>query len=420
LVKLSEITKKGGASLLLQFVGLAISLGLNLYMTNKVGKTEYSFYVLSFSWITLLAHFSLLGYDVLITREMSRPDNSDGIKSALFTRAIVLAILASFFLGCGLFGVSYVLIEQEQLRIAMLLSSAGIPIFSLLLLMKAYMKGHKRNEVAIISENLVRPGLFILAMATSIGIFSKLTIPWIILLNIAAIFISLLVAIALAKVKTTKNEAASPFDPKFKKAAWTFFFLSVVAMANNLADIIMLGFWEQTLPEVGTYKIDLNLTNFVAMPLITLNAVISPYLVEFFNDRTKHTYLKQIKVLVRIIFAFGMILCIAFALAPNFFLNLFGKDYLLGAVPLIILGFGQLFNVFVGPVGNALNMANSERIVFRVSALTLVLNLGLNTLLIPYYGLIGAAVATVSALVLWNIILAIQLKIKHGVNVSII
>jgi O-antigen/teichoic acid export membrane protein len=105
---------------------------------------------------------------------------------------------------------------------------------------------------------------------------------------------------------------------------------------------------------------------------------------------------------------------------PHFFLNLFGKDYLLGAVPLVILGFGQLFNVFVGPVGNALNMANSERVVFRVSALTLVLNLGLNALLIPYFGLIGAAVATVSSLVLWNIILAIQLKIKHGVNVSII
>ena len=420
MVKLSEITKKGSASLLLQFIGLAISLGLNLYMTNVVGKTEYSIYVLSFSWITLLAHSSLLGYDVLITREMSRSSNTDGIKTALFTRAIVLAVLASFFLGCGLFGVSYVLVEQEQLRIAMLLSSAGIPIFSLLLLMKAYMKGHKRNEVAILSENIVRPGLFILAIATSIGIFSKLTIPWIILLNIAAIFVSLLVAIVLAKVKTTKASATYPIDPKFKKAAWTFFFLSFVAMVNNLADIIMLGFWEQTLPEVGTYKIDLNLTNFVAMPLITLNAVIAPYLVEFFNDRTKHDHLKQIKVLVRIIFAFGLILCIAFAVEPQFFLNLFGKDYLLGTAPLVILGFGQLFNVFVGPVGNALNMANSERIVFKVSALTLVLNLGLNALLIPYYGLIGAAVATVSSLVLWNIILAIQLKIKHGVNISII
>ncbi|MAR66129.1 MAG: hypothetical protein CL833_02645 [Crocinitomicaceae bacterium] len=74
----------------------------------------------------------------------------------------------------------------------------------------------------------------------------------------------------------------------------------------------------------------------------------------------------------------------------------------------------------MGPVGNALNMANSERIVFRTSALTLVLNLVLNFILIPSYGLIGAASATVFTLALWNILLAIQLKMKHGVNVSIL
>ena len=191
-------------------------------------------------------------------------------------------------------------------------------------------------------------------------------------------------------------------------------------MVNSLADLIMLGFWEDTLPEVGTYKIDLNLTNFVAMPLITLNAVIAPYLVEFFNDTSRGDHLKQIKRLLRLIFAFGLVLCVAFACYPHFFLNLFGEDYLLGTTPLIVLGFGQLFNIFMGPVGNALNMANSERIVFRTSALTLVLNLVLNFILIPSYGLIGAASATVFTLALWNILLAIQLKIKHGVNVSIL
>ena len=57
-------------------------------------------------------------------------------------------------------------------------------------------------------------------------------------------------------------------------------------MVNNLADLIARVL-EDTLPEVGTYKIDLNLTNFVAMPLITLNSVIAPYFVEFFNDTSR-------------------------------------------------------------------------------------------------------------------------------------
>ena len=151
---MSEITKKGSASLLLQFVGLAISLGLNLYMTNAVGKEEYSIYVLSFSWITLLAHFSLLGYDVLLTREISNPENSEGVKYGLVSRSIVLALLASFFQGCALFCFSYILIEQPDLRLAMLFSAAGVPLFSLLVLMKAYMKGNKRNRSVDLVFNL--------------------------------------------------------------------------------------------------------------------------------------------------------------------------------------------------------------------------------------------------------------------------
>ena len=389
-------------------------------MTNVVGKEEYSIYVLSFSWITLLAHFSLLGYDVLLTREISNPENSEGVKYALVSRSIVLALLASFFLGGALFCLSYILIEQPDLRLAMLFSAAGVPLFSLLVLMKAYMKGNKRNDLAIISENYIRPGVFSIAIVTSIAICGSVPIPWIILLNIGAIFIALLLAILFAKIKSKNNSEVPSINPKFKKAAWTFFFLSIVAMVNSLADLIMLGFWKDTLPEVGTYKIDLNLTNFVAMPLITLNAVIAPYFVEFFNDTTKRNHLKQIKRLLRLIFAFGLVLCLAFACYPHFFLNLFGEDYLLGTTPLIVLGFGQLFNIFMGPVGNALNMANSERIVFRTSALTLVLNLVLNFILIPSYGLIGAASATVFTLALWNILLAIQLKMKHGINVSIL
>ena len=116
----------------------------------------------------------------------------------------------------------------------------------------------------------------------------------------------------------------------------------------------------------------------------------------------------------------GLILCIAFTIMPDFFLNFFGEDYLLGAAPLVILSFGQLFNVFMGPVGNALNMANAQQSVFKISAITLTINLLLNLILIPDYGLLGASIATVSALAIWNLLLAYQLKNKFGINVSVI
>lgn len=425
-MKLSEITRKGSLSLLVQFIGLALSLSLNLYMTNKIGKDGYNAYALSFSWIVFLAHISLIGFDVLIMREMNNPDLSKETKASILSRAGFISFGISSLLALALFGFAYFFYQDytvgdgRYVRPALMISAAAIPLFSMLLLLKSYMKGIKRNEVGMLPENVVRPGLLLIALICFIGYFGEISVEWIILLNIGAIFLGLLIGLILSAKGDIHRTNKTTFDKKFWKPALTFFFLSFVMMANNKADILMLGFWKETTPEVGTYNIALKLTDFVAMPLLVLNAVIAPYLVEYFKNKNQNDHLKSVKGLVRMIFAFGTVLCLGFAFKPNLFLDIFGDEYGLGAIPLIILGFGQLFNVFIGPVGNALNMANSEQIVFRVSAITLLLNLVLNAVLIPQYGLIGASIGTVVSLAIWNIILAIQLKIKHGISVSVI
>ncbi|MFT7612933.1 MAG: O-antigen/teichoic acid export membrane protein, partial [Parvicellaceae bacterium] len=49
--------------MLLQLAGLVISLGLTMYITRSIGAIEYNAYAISFSWITLLSHISLVGFD---------------------------------------------------------------------------------------------------------------------------------------------------------------------------------------------------------------------------------------------------------------------------------------------------------------------------------------------------------------------
>ena len=132
-MKLTEIAKKGSLSLLLQFMGLAVSLVLNLYMTNVAGKEAYNVYVVSFSWITFLAHMGLIGYDVLLTREISNPNHSEELKSALLSRSINYALLISFFLGSLLILGTILFVTDDTLKLALILSAAAVPFFSLLL-----------------------------------------------------------------------------------------------------------------------------------------------------------------------------------------------------------------------------------------------------------------------------------------------
>ena len=60
----------------------------------------------------------------------------------------------------------------------------------------------------------------------------------------------------------------------------------------------------------------------------------------------------------------------------------------------------------MGSVGLILNMAGLEHYTARGVAIAAFANLAFNVILIPYFGTVGAAIATSTSLVIWNIMLS--------------
>jgi O-antigen/teichoic acid export membrane protein len=76
----------------------------------------------------------------------------------------------------------------------------------------------------------------------------------------------------------------------------------------------------------------------------------------------------------------------------------------LGArVALLILVFSQLINTMSGSVGVILNMTGKEKVFRNILSIALVINITLNILLIPRFGIEGAAIASATSLVFWNL-----------------
>lgn len=63
-----------------------------------------------------------------------------------------------------------------------------------------------------------------------------------------------------------------------------------------------------------------------------------------------------------------------------------------------MLTLGVVARAAVGPCESLLTMSGNQNICALVYALTLALNVGLNMLLIPQFGLWGAAIATAAAM----------------------
>ena len=84
-------------------------------------------------------------------------------------------------------------------------------------------------------------------------------------------------------------------------------------------------------------------------------------------------------------------------------LFLFGDNYIAAKNALLILLVGQLFNSVSGPAAIYLNMTGRQRVLNVILAFGLILNILLNIILIPMYGIEGAAFATSFSMAIWNI-----------------
>ncbi len=85
---------------------------------------------------------------------------------------------------------------------------------------------------------------------------------------------------------------------------------------------------------------------------------------------------------------------------------LFGAQYAASALPLRLLVWSAALVILRGSYRHSLNAAGLQNLDLRCASVSCGLNVGLNVLLIPRYGMLGAAAATVFADAIWFVMAA--------------
>ena len=97
-------------------------------------------------------------------------------------------------------------------------------------------------------------------------------------------------------------------------------------------------------------------------------------------------------------------------------LRAFGHGFGSGATALIILGAANLFAAACGPVDVVLLMAGRSGLSLMNNGIALAANIGLNVMLIPRYGINGAAIAWAVSLFITNAFPLVQVWRRPGVH----
>lgn len=166
-------------------------------------------------------------------------------------------------------------------------------------------------------------------------------------------------------------------------------------------DRLML--WGMTwLTDVGIYETALKLSFLISFMINVISTIFWPKLAEHYHNNDRKGTISLIRVCSACILICWWWAALLLLLFPEFFLWLFGAEFISWKHVLYILIAGQLINAVGWINGIYLNITGWEHVLKRIAFFTATLNILLNRILIQYIWISGAAIATGISLLIWN------------------
>jgi O-antigen/teichoic acid export membrane protein len=215
----------------------------------------------------------------------------------------------------------------------------------------------------------------------------------------------LVLQVPLIRQSVTRGVFAT--RPRFETRSWLRVSLSLMLVTGFLvllgqADILMVGAMLGP-REAGIYAAAAKTATLVGFFLMAMNAVAAPMIASFWAKRDITSLRKMVRTATRWVLLPSLVLTVVLVIFGHEVLTLFGPQFRIGYFPLVVLTIGWLVNCSVGPVGYLMNLTGYHGSSVRVYAVTAALNVMMNGLLIPEFGIRGAAVATSCAMITWNV-----------------
>jgi O-antigen/teichoic acid export membrane protein len=207
--------------------------------------------------------------------------------------------------------------------------------------------------------------------------------------------------IVLAGPKGSNDEGAKPAAAVLKYS-FPLAFANIVVALLLMVDTLMLGYLGSS-EDVGFYGVALKISVVGAKIITAFVIVFSPIIADLWNRGSK-VELKELYITVsRWIFMLSVPIFLVLTLFSDSLMRIFGANFIVGSGALVLLAIGQLLYASTGAAGLMVLMSGHSRLELLNVTVTLAVNVTLCFLLIPRYGIIGAAIAHMSGLALVNL-----------------
>jgi O-antigen/teichoic acid export membrane protein len=177
----------------------------------------------------------------------------------------------------------------------------------------------------------------------------------------------------------------------------------------------MLGIWEdaQAVAFFATAQRTAMLTSFI---LFAVNTIAAPKFAAMHAANDMQGVRRMAIMSVRMMLLVAVPTTLFIFLLPEWLMSMFGEGFSAAATALMILAAGQFVNIATGSVGYLLSMTGLEKKVRDNVLISGAVSVLLGLILIPIYGVIGAAVAYACGVASQNLLGVYQVKKHLGFN----
>ena len=400
-----HLSTGAAGTMALKIISLGLGFFINVILARLLGVKDYGAYALSLSWAGLLGVPAVMGLDVFLIRKISIYHTQR--EWSLIRGALIWANKISWVSSFSLVGLAIlgILISRNQMEPAVFetfcIAMFLIPLTTSARIRQAILQGLNKIILGQMPEQIIFPILFI-ALSSSIWLFSaeSFSPQTVMCLRLSAMGITLVFGVFLLRKVLAENVKSA--TPQFKTTEWfkiaiTMFWMSGANVINSYCDSIMLGALRGS-AEVGLYTVATSGAFLVGLILAGVNTSLSPIVAALYSKNNMKKLQEVVEKSARWAFLSGLIVGILLMIFGYWFLLVFGIEFIQAKSALNILVIGNIFMSYMGTVAVVLLMTGKERIAMKGFGAGAALNIVLNALFIPQWGIEGAALATATSI----------------------
>lgn len=419
------IARTSSGSFAIEIGGAGIAFGLHILLARILGVDSYGVYVYVATWMKVAAIGGIMGFRTASIRFVGEYfGNQDWKRLRGFrTYSHWFVTIASFVVALFLVTIAYFYYgDRSSEHWWTFVFAAGTLIFlAHTQLREAELRGMKNVVAAQIPLRILRPLGIILGLGIAWFLGSRILASDAMAMNVVATGGALGVAVYMLR-RTLVNVPVQE-EPVFERDRWRaaardMLLISGFGLLLQQTDILMLGALKDP-TMAGQYSVASRLSGLLVFGLSAVNSALAPIIADLYAKGDHERLQRAITFGVRISVGFALLVGIGLWIFGVHLLLLFGTEFGVAYTALAILVLGQLGNACTGPSILVLHMVDYERASAVLLGASVLLNTGLNYVLILYFGMEGAAAATAITFVLFNFVGALVASMKRNLSTTI-